>query len=72
MLPTKFHVNWPFGQKQRKIDFQDGGATWRPSWISDRNDVSYVCFTKHPDASYQFQVNWPIGSREEAKNIFSS
>ena len=26
ILPTKFHINWPLGsEKQRKIDFQDGG-----------------------------------------------
>ena len=25
MLPSKFGVNWPFEEKKRKIDFQDGG-----------------------------------------------
>ena len=25
ILPTKFHVNWPFGSgEEHKIDFQDG------------------------------------------------
>ena len=36
MLPTKFHVNWPFGSgKEAKIDLQE-----RPSWISDQNDLA--------------------------------
>ena len=37
MLPTKFHVNWPFGSgNEAKIGLQE-----RPSWISEQNDFSY-------------------------------
>ena len=40
MLPTELQVNWPFGSgEEAKNRFQDG---WRPSWIFDRNDLSYI------------------------------
>ena len=50
MLPTKFHVIWPFiSREEAKNRFW----RWRPSWISDRNNFSYFWCTNHPDASYQ-------------------
>ena len=61
-------VNWPFDSGK---EAQKRYPRWQPSWISDQNDFSYFWSTSRPDASYNFQVNWPLGSREEAKNWFS-
>ena len=52
MLPTMFHVNWLFISEEVKNRFSRWWP-WRPSWITDRNDYSYFCSTRHPDASYQ-------------------
>ena len=41
------------------------------SLISDQNHFSYFWSTSHPDASNEFQVNWPFSSGEEAKHRFS-
>ena len=72
MLPTKFHVNWPFisGEEAKKIlkmaaiaailDFQAIGTILA---IFDVQ-VTLMLPTK-------FQINWPFGSGEEAKNRFS-
>ena len=30
---------------------------WRPSWISDPNNLSYFRSTSHPNASYRFESN---------------
>ena len=39
MLPTKFRVNWPFvSGEEEKNTF----STWRPSWVSDRDDSYQV------------------------------
>ena len=38
MLPNKFGVNWPFGSGE---EAKNRFSRWRPSWISDRNDLSY-------------------------------
>ena len=40
----------------------------RPSWIFNRNDVSYFFICKSP--RYCDQVNWPFGSGEEVKLDF--
>ena len=37
MLPSKFGVNWPFSSEEAKNRF----SRWQPSWISDRNNISY-------------------------------
>ena len=54
MHPTKFRVNWPFGSGLRgeKYIFSRW-LPWRPSWISDRHDLSYFWSISHPNASYQ-------------------
>ena len=39
MLPSKFRVNWPFGSGE---EAKNRFSRWRPSWISDRHDFSYV------------------------------
>ena len=46
---------------------------WQPSWISDRNDFSYLIFDLQvtPMLPTMFGVNWLLGSGEEAKNRFS-
>ena len=38
MVPSKFGVNWPFGSGE---EAKNRFSRWRPSWISDRNDLSY-------------------------------
>ena len=38
MLPTKFHVDWPFGSGE---EAKNRFSKWQPSWISDRNYFSY-------------------------------
>ena len=41
MLPSKFEVNWPFGSGEEAKNRFSRWLPWRPSWISDRHDVSY-------------------------------
>ena len=72
MCPTKFQVNWPFSsgeeaKKKQKKDFQDGPHGSNPGFpigtilaIFDL-PVTVMLPTK-------FRVNWPLRSREEAKN----
>ena len=76
MLPTKFQVNWPFGSgeeaKKKKIDFQDGhcgGHLGFPIRTILASSFFYLQVT--PMLPIKFQVNWPFGSGEEAKNRFS-
>ena len=38
MLPTKFGVNKPFGSGE---EVKNRFSRWWPSWISDRNDLSF-------------------------------
>ena len=42
MLPIKFQVNWPFGSGKEAKNRFSRWLTWRPSWIMDRNDFSYL------------------------------
>ena len=44
LLPSKFQVNWPFGQEKQKIFLRY--QPWWPSWISDRKNFSYILSTK--------------------------
>ena len=44
---------------------------WRPSWISDRNDLAIFDLQVTPMPPTKFRLNWPFGSGEEAKNRFS-
>ena len=39
--------------------------------MSDQSDFSYFQSASHPDTSYKFQVNWPLGSLEEVQNKLS-
>ena len=41
MLPSKFGVNWPFGSGEEAKNRFSRWRSWRPSWISDRQDFSY-------------------------------
>ena len=52
ILQTKFLVNGPFGSGE---EAQNRLSSWRPSWISNRNDFSYFWSTGHLDASYLAQ-----------------
>ena len=67
MLPTKFRVKWPFSSGEEAKNRFSRWLSWRPSWISDRDDFSYFCSTGHLDASYLFKVNKPFGSGEEVE-----
>ena len=70
MLPTKFQVILPFGSREEAKNRFSRWPPWQPSWIPDRNDLIYFGSISHPDAAYQFQVNWPFGSGEKAKIDF--
>ena len=38
MLPTKFWVKWPFSSGEEAENRFSRWLSWRPSWISDRDD----------------------------------
>ena len=40
MLPTKFHVNWPFGSEEEAKKRFLSRPPWRQTWLSDLNDFS--------------------------------
>ena len=42
MLPTKFRVKWPFSSGEEAKNRFSGWPPWRPSWISGREDLSYI------------------------------
>ena len=67
ILPSKFGVNWPFGSGEEAKNII---KRWRPSWISDRHDFSFLIY-KSPQCFLASLENWPFGSGEEAKNSFS-
>ena len=62
MLRIKFGVSWPFGSEEAKNRFSRWWP-WRPSWISDRNDINYFCFTSQPNAFYQVSSQLAQGCR---------
>ena len=72
MLPTKFRVSWPwpFGSGEEAKNRFSRWRPWRPSWISDRNNLSYFDLQVTPMLPTKFRVNWPFGSGEEAKIDF--
>ena len=41
MLPTKFRIKWPFSSGEAAKYRYSVWLSWRPSWISDRDDFSY-------------------------------
>ena len=51
MLPIKFGVNWPFGSRVEAKNRFSRWRPWRPSWTSDRHDLSYFWSTSYPDAT---------------------
>ena len=74
MPPTKFRVNWPLVQeKKRKIDFQDGGHGGHGGHLGFPIGTILAIFDLQVTLMVpsKFGVNWPFGSGEEAKNIFS-
>ena len=68
MLPTEVRVNWPFGSGEVKNRFSRW--PWRPSLISDRNNLSFFDLQVTPKLPTEGRVNWPFGSGE-MKNRFS-
>ena len=67
MLPTKILVNWLFSTGEEAKNRFSRWPTWRPAWISDRNNFSYFFLsTSHPDASYSFKS---IGLSVQEKRI---
>ena len=58
MLPTNFHVNWPFDLgREAKIDFQDGGHLgFLIGTILAAFDLQVTLML-----STKFRVNWPRG-----------
>ena len=47
-VPEKFQINWPFGSGEEIKNIFSKWRLWQPSWIYDRNDFNYFCFTNHP------------------------
>ena len=68
MLPTLFKVNKPFGSGE---EVKNRFSRWRPSWISNQNEFSYVLSISHADAAYQVSSQLALGFRRRSeKNIF--
>ena len=42
ILPTQFRAIWPFSSGEEVKDTFSRWTRWRPSWISDRNNFSYI------------------------------
>ena len=66
MLPTKFQVTWPFSSRKEVKNRFSRGRTWRPSWLSNGNELSFFIYI--PKLPTKFQVSWPF--RSEAKKRF--
>ena len=68
MLPSKFGLS--VQENKRKIDFQDGGhgshLGFRIGTILAILDLQVTLMLPS-----NFEVNWPFGSGDEAKNRFS-
>ena len=65
MPPTKFQVNWPFSSGEK---VKNRFSRWpRPSWISDRNNISYFLSTSHHDTSYQVLSQLAFWFRRRSK-----
>ena len=57
-------------EKKRKIDFQDGGHGGHLGFTIEML-LAIFDLQVTPMLPIKFQVNWPLGSREDAKNRFS-
>ena len=69
MHPTKFQVG--SGEK-RKIDFQDDSHGDHGGHLGNQigTILAILYLQIGPMLPTEFQINWPFGSREEAKNRF--
>ena len=67
-LPSFESVGLYIQEKKFKIDFQDGS---HPGFLIKMILAIFFSSTSHPDISYQVLNKWPLGSGEEAQNIFS-
>ena len=69
MLPTKFTVISSFSSGEAKLDFQDGHPD---SHLGSRIRMILAIFDLQvtPMLPTEFQVNFPFGSGEKAKNRF--
>ena len=56
-LPSIESIGLSVQKKKGKIDFQDGRHLGFPTGMI----LAIFISTSHPDASYQFQINWPFG-----------
>ena len=65
IFPIKFQVNWLLGSgvvvQNRFLRWQ----RWRPSWISDWNNLSNFLLTSCPDTSYQVSSHMQCFSLRE-------
>ena len=48
MFLTTFRVSWLSGSGEQAKNWFSRWPPWRPSLISNRNEVSYFCSTSHP------------------------
>ena len=71
MLPSKFGVNWFLGLGEEAKNRFSRWLPWRPSWISDQNDLSIFDLSVIPMLPTKFGVNWLLDLGEEVKNRFS-
>ena len=69
MLPTMFGVNWLLGLGEEVKNRFSRWLPWRPSWISDRHDVSYFLSTSHPHASLQVWESIGLSFQEKKRKI---
>ena len=69
MLPTKFHVNWPFVSEEKKNSFQMGGHYSHLGFRIGKS-FSYFCSTRHPDASYQVSSQLALHYEKKEKIDF--
>ena len=56
-----------FRKKAKKKKRVSRWPTWRPSWISDPNNLSYFKSTSHPNASYQVSSQMAFQFRRSEK-----
>ena len=70
LLPSRFGVNWPFGSGEEAKNRFSRWLPWRPSWISDRNDLSYFWSISHPNASYRVWSQLAFGFRRRSEKDF--
>ena len=70
MLPTNFKIKWPFGSGEEVKKRVSRWPPWRPSWISNPNNLSYFKSTSHSNASYQVSSQLAFQSWRSEKFIF--